>query len=426
MSKLAIKSPLTQDVTRRELIDTYQRVRNESEEICLRLCMDDYQIQSVLETSPPKWHLAHVTWFFECFVLKDFIPGYLPFNTAYNYLFNSYYQTIGAMHARAKRDILSRPTVKEIFQYRIDIDEKIADLLTTLDERQWQEIVFRVLLGLNHEQQHQELLFMDIKHNLWSNPLRPSYLDSRTQDPHGMEPFVELSWEGREQGLVKIGRDINSFAFDNERPEHKVWLEPHKLSSRLITNAEFLDFIDDGGYQRPELWLADGWNHIGKHQWKSPLYWEKQNGTWYEFTLYGLETLNPSVPVSHVSYYEADAFANWAGKRLPLEAELEAKLLELPIQGHFSDSGIYHPQAGTGQHYGSLWEWTGSPYIRYPGFKPLPGSMGEYNGKFMCNQWVLRGGSCVTQLNHIRPSYRNFFYAHDRWQFSGIRLAEDL
>ncbi|MGZ5027783.1 MAG: ergothioneine biosynthesis protein EgtB [Methylobacter sp.] len=426
MSTLAVKSLLTQEVTRHELIDAYQRVRNKSEEICLRLCLDDYQIQSIPETSPPKWHLAHVTWFFETFLLKDFIPGYVPFNTAYNYLFNSYYRTLGDMHARAKRDVLSRPAVEDIYRYRLDIDRRIIELLTTLNESQWQEIVFRVLLGLNHEQQHQELLFMDIKHNLWSNPLRPAYLDSRRQNSYGREPFVELSWEDRKQGLVKIGRDNDGFAFDNERPEHKVWLEPHKLSSRLITNGEFLDFMEDDGYQRPELWLADGWNYIKENHWKSPLYWENQHGKWYEFTLYGLEKLNPSVPVSHISYYEADAFANWAGKRLPTETELETKLLELPVQGHFSDSGIYHPQAGTGQHYGSLWEWTGSPYIRYPGFKPLPGSMGEYNGKFMCNQWVLRGGSCVTPLSHIRPTYRNFFYAHDRWQFSGIRLAEDL
>ncbi|MGZ4955049.1 MAG: ergothioneine biosynthesis protein EgtB [Methylobacter sp.] len=423
MSILYIKNLFKQDVTRQELIDLYQRVRVKSAEICLRLRVDDYQIQSTMETSPPKWHLAHVTWFFETFVLKEFIPGYLPFNTAYNYLFNSYYQTIGDMHPRAKRDVLSRPTVEEIYRYRLDIDEKMAELLTKLDESHWQAIVSRVQLGLNHEQQHQELLFMDIKHNLWANPLRPAYLDPRSLNTAS---FVDLAWENRKQGLVKVGLDNDGFAFDNERPNHKVWLEAHKLGTRLITNAEFLGFMEDGGYQRPELWLSDGWRHIKKHQWRSPLYWENRDGKWHEFTLYGLETLNPSVPVSHISYYEADAFASWAGKRLPLEAELETKLLELPIQGHFSDSGIYHPQTGMGQHYGSLWEWTGSPYIRYPGFKPLPGSIGEYNGKFMCNQWVLRGGSCVTPLNHIRPTYRNFFYPHDRWQFAGIRLAEDL
>lgn len=423
MSSINIKNPLKQEVGRQELIDHYRRIRDKSEKICLSLCVDDYQIQSVLETSPPKWHLAHVTWFFETFVLKDFVPDYLPWNVNYNYLFNSYYQTIGNMHARANRGVLSRPSVDEVYQYRLDIDEQMVDLLRKLDQSQWQNIVSRVLLGLNHEQQHQELLFMDIKHNLWSNPLRPSYLDSR---PQNREPFAELSWENREPGLVTIGLDAGSFAFDNERPKHKIWLEPHKLGSRLVTNAEFLDFMEDRGYQRPELWLSDGWSHIKKNQWKSPLYWENQDGKWHEFTLYGLETLNSSAPVSHISYYEADAYAHWAGKRLPLEAELETKLLELPIQGHFCDSGIYHPQAGAGQYFGSLWEWTASPYVGYPGFKPLPGSMGEYNGKFMCNQWVLRGGSCVTPLDHIRPTYRNFFYPHDRWQFAGIRLAEDL
>jgi ergothioneine biosynthesis protein EgtB len=423
MSTLYKKNPVKPEVTRQEMIGLYRRVRDKSEEICLPLRVDDYQIQSAMETSPPKWHLAHVTWFFETFVLKDFVPDFLPWNANFNYLFNSYYQTIGDMHARTNRDVLSRPTVEEVYQYRFDIDEQMVDLLTKLDESQWQNIVSRVLLGLNHEQQHQELLFMDIKHNLWYNPLRPAYLEFR---PQNMDSFAELSWESREHGLVKIGQDDDSFAFDNERPKHKVWLEPHKLSSRLMTNAEYLDFIEDKGYQRPELWLSDGWSHIKKNQWKSPLYWECQDGLWHEFTLYGLETLNPSAPVSHISYYEADAFARWLGKRLPLEAELETKLLELPIQGHFSDSGIYHPQAGAGQNYGSLWEWTASPYVGYPGFKPLPGSMGEYNGKFMCNQWVLRGGSCVTPLDHIRPTYRNFFYPHDRWQFAGIRLAEDL
>lgn len=423
MSSINIKNPFKQEVRRQELIDHYRRIRDKSEKICMPLRVDDYQIQSAMETSPPKWHLAHVTWFFETFVLKDFVPDYLPWNANYNYLFNSYYQTIGDMHGRTNRDVLSRPTIEEVYQYRFDIDEQMVDLLTKLDESQWYKVVPRILLGLNHEQQHQELLFMDIKHNLWSNPLRPAYLDSY---PQNRDSFAELSWESREHGLVKIGQDDDCFAFDNERPKHKVWLEPHKLSSRLITNAEFLEFMKDKGYQRPELWLSDGWSHIKKNQWKSPLYWENQDGKWYEFTLYGLDALNPSAPISHISYYEADAFAHWAGKRLPLEAELETKLLELPIKGHFSDSGVYHPQAGIGQNYGSLWEWTASPYVGYPGFKPLPGSMGEYNGKFMCNQWVLRGGSCVTPLDHIRPTYRNFFYPHDRWQFAGIRLAEDL
>jgi ergothioneine biosynthesis protein EgtB len=423
MSATLQKYPASLLNSRQELMACYQRIRNTSAAICAPLKLDDYQIQSIDETSPPKWHLAHVTWFFETFLLKDFLPDYQPFNPDYSYLFNSYYQTVGNMHARAQRDVLSRPSVEQVYQYRADIDKRILDLLTEIDESQWQKIAFLVTLGLHHEQQHQELLYMDIKHNLWSNPLRPAYLERPQQI---IEIPSDLTWEQRQGGLVTIGFDADTFAFDNERPRHKVWLEPHRLSSRLITNAEYQHFMEDGGYDRPELWLSDGWQHILKNQWKSPLYWEKHEGQWYEFTLYGLETLNPAAPVGHVSYYEADAFARWAGKRLPLEAELERKLLEIPVQGHFSDSGIFHPKAGEGHYYGSLWEWTASSYLAYPRFKPWQGSVGEYNGKFMCNQWVLRGGSCVTPLDHIRPTYRNFFYPHDRWQFAGVRLAEDL
>ncbi|MDD5578536.1 MAG: ergothioneine biosynthesis protein EgtB [Methylobacter sp.] len=410
--------------TRQELIALYQRIRNTSIALCEPLNHDDFQIQSIVETSPPKWHLAHVTWFFETFVLQDFLRNHQPCNPDYSYLFNSYYQTVGSMNARAKRGLLSRPALEQVYQYRSDIDKRILDLLSEIDESRWHKIAFRVVLGLHHEQQHQELLYMDIKHNLWSNPLRPAYLEPR---PRRMSDSpAELKWEQRQGGLVTIGSDADTFAFDNERPRHKVWLEPHRLSSRLITNTEYGDFMDDGGYQRPELWLSDGWRHSRENQWNSPLYWEMHEDQWHEFTLYGLELLKPAAPVSHISYYEADAFARWAGKRLPLEAELERKLLEIPLNGHFSDSGVFHPQAGEGQYYGSLWEWTASPYLAYPRFKPMQGSLGEYNGKFMCNQWVLRGGSCVTAQDHIRPTYRNFFYPHDRWQFAGIRLAEDL
>jgi ergothioneine biosynthesis protein EgtB len=405
------------------LIEMYQRIRATSTAICAPLKQDDYQTQSIAETSPPKWHLAHVSWFFETFLLKDFLPDYQPYNPDYGYLFNSYYQTVGSMHSRAKRGILSRPTVEEIYHYRLYIDQRMVDLLTEIDESQQQKIASRVMLGLHHEQQHQELLYMDIKHNLWSNPLRPAYL---TRSQRGGELVTGLQWEDRPGGLVTIGCDENTFFFDNEGPQHKVWLEPHRLSSRLVTNAEYQDFIEDGCYERPELWLSDGWDHIRKNQWNCPLYWEKREGQWHEFTLYGLEALNPATPVAHISYYEADAFARWSGKRLPSEAELERKLLEMPVKGQFSDSGVFHPQSGDGQFYGSLWEWTASPYLAYPRYQPLPDSLGEYNGKFMCNQWVLRGGSCITPLSHIRPTYRNFFYPHDRWQYAGIRLAEDL
>jgi ergothioneine biosynthesis protein EgtB len=423
MSVTSINKIAKPEFNRQDLIAYYQQVRNLSEEICLPLCVDDYQIQSRIETSPPKWHLAHVTWFFETFVLSNYIPGYRPCDTKYNFLFNSYYLTVGNMHNRAKRGFLSRPTVEEIYQYRFDIDTQLIKLLAEIDDSQWQALSDLLILGLNHEQQHQELLFMDIKHNLWNNPLRPAYLDRPASEKVGVAAALE--WEQRPQGLIKIGNSKPEFTFDNERPKHRVWLEPHKLGTRLITNAEYLDFMCNGGYERPELWLADGWSLLQEKHWKSPLYWEHSEGEWSEFTLYGMEALHLATPVSHVSYYEADAFARWAGKRLPLEAELETKLAEIPLQGQFSDSGVYHPQAGTGQYYGTLWEWTGSPYIAYPGYKPLPGSIGEYNGKFMCSQWVLRGGSCVTPVDHIRASYRNFFYPHDRWQFAGIRLAEN-
>ena len=424
MSSLLKPRPARPANSRQKLIEDYKRVRNISLQICAPLMVDDYQIQSGVETSPPKWHLAHVTWFFETFLLEAFNSEYRPINPQYCYLFNSYYQTVGAMHARAKRGLLSRPTVEQVLHYRSEIDNRIVEWLNDCDESLWQQAAFRLTLGLHHEQQHQELLFMDIKHNFWNNPLKPRYLQ-RPQP--AIEAIRKLDWERRPGGLTKIGTDSNDdFAFDNERPCHQVWLEPHYLSSRLITNSEYLDFIKDGGYSRPELWLSDGWSHIRNNQWRSPLYWENHDGQWLEFTLYGLEMLNPSAPVAHISYYEADAYARWVGKRLPSEVEIETKLLEIPVTGHFSESGILHPQAGEGQFYGSLWEWTASPYLAYPRFKPLEGSMGEYNGKFMCNQWVLRGGSCVTPENHIRPTYRNFFYPQDRWQFAGIRLADDL
>ncbi len=404
------------------LLQEYQRIRHASTAICAPLARDDYQLQSIVETSPPKWHLGHVTWFFETFLLQAFVKNYQPFRADYNYLFNSYYQTVGSMQPRAERGLMSRPTVEEVYAYRAAIDERMMAWLSDAHPSQQHTIAAYVTLGLHHEQQHQELLYMDIKHNFWRNPLRPIYLPK----PLPVRETASLTWEIREGGLIKSGFDGDRFAYDNERPEHRVWLEPHRLASRLTTNGEYLAFIEDGGYQRAELWLADGWFHRKQHGWHAPLYWEQRDGQWYEFTLHGFEPLNLAAPVAHTSYYEADAFARWSGKRLPLEAELEHKLRELPLTGHFTDSNTFHPQAGTGQHYGSLWEWTASPYTAYPRFKPLEGSMGEYNGKFMCNQWVLRGGACITPSDHMRPTYRNFFYPHDRWQFSGIRLAEDV
>ena len=381
------------------LISDFKRTRSVSENICEPLAIDDYQIQSITETSPPKWHLGHVTWFFEAFLLQDFEQNYQPFHPDFNYLFNSYYQTVGNMQPRPQRGLLSRPTVEEVYAYRAAVDERMLALLDGANEKDLEAILFRTTLGLNHEQQHQELLYMDIKHNLWSNPLRPAYLPGEIAVRS--KPTSVLEWEAREGGLVTTGFDGDAFTYDNERPGHKVWLEPHRLATRLITNEEYLLFIEDDGYRRSDLWLSDAWTHIHKHQWDSPLYWEEQDQQWHEFTLHGLKPLNLSAPVAHISYYEADAFARWAGKRLPLEAELENKLMEIPPEGHFNDKGLLHPQAGEGQWFGSLWEWTASPYTAYPRFRPLDGSMGEYNGKFMCNQFVLRGGACVTRVQPV-------------------------
>jgi len=408
--------------SRSKLRDEYLKVRSETERICSLLQPDDYQIQSIIETSPPKWHIAHVSWFFESFVLPKFCSNYKPFNARFAYLFNSYYETVSTMQPRPKRGMLSRPTVDEIYAYRHYVDENMLELIETLDDSQYVDFHFRVTLGLNHEQQHQELLLMDIKHNFSVNPLRPAYNDNLTEP---LQSDSKIQWIEREGGIVEIGSDGESFCYDNETPRHQVLLQNHKLATRLVTNNEYLAFINDGGYSRVDLWLADGWYHIQKNQWRNPLYWESHDDEWWVFTLGGLRKLNSNEPVSHISLYEADAYARWAGKRLPSEMELENKLSELPVEGNFLNHDLLQPQTSEQQWYGDLWQWTATTYSPYPGFKPFAGSMGEYNGKFMCNQMTLRGGACVTPQNHTRATYRNFFYPHDRWQFAGLRLAED-
>ena len=409
-------------VGREALATEYQNVRGETERLCKPLATDDFQLQSITETSPPKWHIAHVTWFFEAFVLPHFNSTYRPYHPRFSYLFNSYYETVGTMQPRPQRGMLSRPTVEEVYRYRAYVDEQMLALMATLDEAQWAELAFRVTLGLHHEQQHQELLLMDIKHNLSVNPLRPAY----NEDLHSSQAQVApLTWIERPGGVRDIGYAGDGFAFDNETPRHGVLLQEHNLAARLITNGEYLAFMADKGYERPEHWLADGWYLIQRQCWTHPLYWESIDDEWWQFTLGGMRKLNPHEPVCHVSFYEADAYARWAGKRLPTEAELEIMLMEQPQQGNFMDHERLHPAPGDGQWYGDVWEWTASPYTPYPGFKPLAGSMGEYNGKFMCNQMVLRGGCCVTPPGHVRASYRNFYYPHDRWPVTGLRLAED-
>ncbi|AKH20803.1 ergothioneine biosynthesis protein EgtB [Sedimenticola thiotaurini] len=408
----------------KRLLEEYRRVRSFSEQLCKPLAVDDYQIQSITETSPPKWHLAHVSWFFETFVLTPFQADHAPFDTDFHYLFNSYYHTVGPMHPRPQRGLLSRPTLTRVLEYRQQIDEQMEALLSREPGADRDEIAFRITLGLHHEQQHQELLLMDIKHNFWANPLRPAYRDDLKQ-PSGEAP--PMRWLERGGGVQSIGHHGRGFAYDNETPRHSVLIYDHRLADRLITNGEFLAFIEDGGYREPALWLSDGWARLQRDGWQHPLYWELRDGQWSQFTLGGVRPLNLHEPVCHLSLYEADAYARWAGKRLPREEELELILAEQPIMGNFVESDLLHPApAGTrSQWYGDLWAWTASPYAPYPGFRPLAGSMGEYNGKFMSSQVVLRGGSCVTASRHLRPSYRNFFYPHERWMFSGLRLAED-
>ncbi|MEJ2618656.1 MAG: ergothioneine biosynthesis protein EgtB [Candidatus Thiodiazotropha sp.] len=407
------------------LIEAFQRVRHETEVLCAPLSVDDYQIQSIVQTSPPKWHIAHVTWFYEAFVLSEFVDGYECFDPHYDYLFNSYYYTHGTMQPRPERGLLSRPTVEQVYRYRHAVDRAMLKLINDISPSQWEALAFRVVLGLNHEQQHQELLLMDIKHNFSVNPLKPAY---REDLPQSTQAGREMSWVERSGGLHKIGSDDRSFHYDNETPCHQVLLRDHRLADRFVTNGEYLDFMQDGGYQQPALWLADGWALIQSKAWQAPLYWQQESGGWRQFTLGGLAALQLVEPVCHLSYFEADAYARWAGKRLPMEEELECMLAEQPIEGHFSDRGRLHPEpaGASGQWYGDLWAWTASPYTAYPGFKPLAGSMGEYNGKFMANQMVLKGGSCVTPLGHTRASYRNFFYLDERWAFTGLRLAEDM
>ena len=415
---------VTTTSSRETLIAEYDRVRRYTETLCAPLSVDDYQIQSIVQTSPPKWHIAHVTWFFEAFVLPHFNSAYKVFNLDYDYLFNSYYYTHGQMHPRPNRGLLSRPTVDEVYRYRRYVDDAMRQLMERVDESDWEALAFRVILGLNHEEQHQELLLMDVKHNFSVNPLYPAYRDDLTP-PSGSGR--EMGWLDRVGGVRRIGSTGGAFTYDNETPRHDVLLRDHRLADRFVTNGEYLDFMEDDGYRNPAHWLSDGWALLQREGWRHPLYWREQGAEWRQFTLGGLCRLNPDEPVCHLSFYEADAYARWVGKRLPLESELEALLSELPVKGNFADRDQLHPgPAGNkAQWYGDLWAWTASPYSAYPGFKPLEGSMGEYNGKFMSNQMVLKGGCCITPSGHTRASYRNFFYPDERWAFTGLRLAED-
>ena len=420
-------SPSLQQEKCDSLAEQYQRIRLQTESLCQPLQVDDYNIQTMPDVSPAKWHIAHVSWFFETFLLKPYLKNYQPFHPKYAHLFNSYYETVGTFHPRPQRGLLNRPTVEEIFQYRWHVDHHMQELLTDVDHNRLTDITLRTRVGLNHEQQHQELLLTDIKHVFASNPLKPAY--HKCKIPH-LYQAAQCDWIYHEGGIVETGYAGDGFCYDNELPVHKVYLEPFKLATHLLTNGEYLGFMADNGYQRADLWLSDAWKTVQTSQWQSPLYWEHIDGQWWHMTLSGLQPVDEHAPVCHISFYEADAYARWAGKRLPSEAEWEVIARNQAITGNLREQGTLHPIAtsltvGMQQMFGDVWEWTQSPYSPYPRFKPLPGSLGEYNGKFMCSQFVLRGGSCITPQDHIRPTYRNFFYPADRWQFSGLRLAED-
>jgi ergothioneine biosynthesis protein EgtB len=404
-----------------ELAEKYISIRRTTERLCAPLSAEDQMLQPMADASPAKWHQAHTTWFFETFLLLPRASGYKPLDPRYTYLFNSYYKQLGGHPVRANRGLMSRPSLAEVKAYRDHVDEHMLRFLSSVPE---DDVAALVELGLNHEQQHQELILTDVKYALWNQPLQPAYLPGPAETG-GNGPA--LAWQSFEGGLHHVGHDGKGFAFDNEGPRHRVWLEPFRLAARLVTNGEFLGFMQDDGYSRAELWLSDGWDAVGAHGWNSPLYWEQRDGRWWINTLTGQRVVNPAEPVCHVSYYEADAYARWAGARLPREEEWEVAAGSVEVEGNLLENGQYHPAPASGsstQLFGDVWEWTASPYVAYPGFRTAKGALGEYNGKFMCNQMVLRGGSCATPRSHIRASYRNFFPPPARWQFSGIRLAQ--
>jgi ergothioneine biosynthesis protein EgtB len=411
-----------------DLPERFCAVRAATEALAAPLSAEDCAIQSMPDASPVKWHLAHTSWFFETFVLAPHLPGYKPKDPAYRMLFNSYYNAVGDKHPRPQRGLLSRPSLDAVLAYRARVDESVTRLLGNGSVSP--TLASIVELGLNHEQQHQELILTDVKHMLSCNPLRPTYVE-KAGAVAGAPPG-RLDWIEFDAGLVEIGHDGRGFAFDNETPRHRVYVGRRALAARPVTNAEFEAFIADGGYRRSELWLAEGWDWVNAQGVAAPLYWEGRAGERRAFTLHGMLALVPEAPVCHVNLFEADAYARWADARLPTEAEWEVAAGRVPIEGHFVEDGFFHPRPTSGrgrplrQLYGDVWEWTQSAYAPYPGFRPAAGAIGEYNGKFMCNQYVLRGGSCATPRSHIRASYRNFFPASARWQFSGFRLARDL
>jgi ergothioneine biosynthesis protein EgtB len=431
-----MKSTTIADPAQVQIGTRFSEVRERSLALCAGLTAEDMMVQSLPEASPAKWHLAHTAWFFESFVLREFLPGYLPFSADFHWLFNSYYESFSIFPEKSLRASFSRPAMDEILRYREHVDNGVAQLLEAcadLEPGAQVEAFRRIELGANHEEQHQELLLTDMLHAFFTNPLRPVYREPDALIAGLSRMGAPLTYQSFDGGLRECGHNSEGFCFDNELPRHQVWLEPFSLARRLITCGEFAEFIADGGYRKPELWLSAGWDAVKTNGWHAPLYWTSEGGDWSVFTLRGqlpLEELD-AAPVSHISFYEADAYARWAGRRLPTEFEWETAAEGQPVKGNLLDSGQLVPippktidqNQGPAQQWGDCWEWTASAYLGYPGFRPLEGTLGEYNGKFMSGQMVLRGGSCVTPAAHLRASYRNFFAPEARWQFSGIRLA---
>lgn len=441
---MSINTPMSQDcvkprpATRAEsLLADYDAIRSMTLKLVEPLSAEDCALQAMPQASPAKWHLAHSTWFFEAFVLAPTIADYQPINETYLYLFNSYYNAMGRQFHRPHRGLLTRPSLDEVLDYRRAVDDRMKALIETAGEHVVSRLASTIETGLNHEQQHQELILSDIKTLFYANPLLPAYRTSDATMPAPGKDAVGTQWLMFEAGLRDIGHAGEGFAYDNESPRHRVWLDAFSLAAHCVANADYLQFIAEGGYERPEYWLSDGWNTLREQGWSAPLYWEKIDGDWRQFTLAGMRQIDPAQPVCHLSYYEADAYARWAGARLPTEAEWEFAASQSPTnetRGTLLEDERFHPAsnppaaaARTALHrmIGDVWEWTSSAYAAYPGYQSPEGALGEYNAKFMCNQFVLRGGSCVTPQSHIRVTYRNYFAADARWQFSGLRLARN-